>query len=113
MAILIFIGLFLFFFAHYQDNKARVERQMLQFDGLCASCKWMNQGESGCHCFNPEQTDANLKQYVYWIFSCGIYERGDQLSEFQLNELGYKRKSKVVTYYNGLKEIHYYYDNTN
>lgn len=40
----------------------------------CTQCIFISRGESGMYCGNPNQTDEDLKQYVYAGFTCGLFD---------------------------------------
>jgi len=40
----------------------------------CTECNWIKQTELCCVCGNPNQTNNDLKQYVYSGFNCDLHE---------------------------------------
>lgn len=75
----------------------------------CFSCKWFNQAEGCCQCFNPEQTYEPYKTYVYGSFTCDLFTKGKQLNESEMAALGYVRLKKVIHFADGTKRDFYYY----
>ena len=56
---------------------------------ICGNCKWMNQGEGSCHCFNPKQTDKDLIGYVYYNFDCKLFKEGERPTKKEMKAMGY------------------------
>lgn len=42
----------------------------------CIDCKHFAQGETCSFCANDKQTDNDKKEYVYYSFSCDLFENG-------------------------------------
>lgn len=57
----------------------------------CELCRFMNQKETSVACFNPKQDDKELMDYVYPGFGCRWFEKGDRLTDSQMEALGYKK----------------------
>lgn len=74
----------------------------------CGACKWFNQGNGSGRCFNPKQKDKDLIQYCYWNFHCDLIEKGKQLSDEEMNRLGYKKVKQELKSIDG-KDLSYYY----
>ena len=55
---------------------------------LCINCNFCEQGKWCSFCSNSKQTDKDLKKYVYWNFTCELFEKGISKSriEYQLNK---------------------------
>jgi len=43
----------------------------------CGDCKYFAQGKNCSFCNNPKQTDKDLKRYLYYNFSCELFEEGE------------------------------------
>lgn len=52
----------------------------------CIGCRHCEQGESSSFCGNKNQSDESLKKYVYWNFSCPLFQKGMSLSRFDFME---------------------------
>lgn len=59
----------------------------------CRDCKFFNQGIMSAQCFNPSQTDENLKKYIYWDSICDLFIEGDRLTESEMNKNGFVKCS--------------------
>lgn len=76
----------------------------------CMSCKWSNQGESHSACFNPNQIPERFKGYCYYGFICDLHEFGDRLSDRQMRQLGYKKKTKTSIMWDNSKHTLKYWE---
>jgi len=50
--------------------------QQNNWKGFCMTCKYFEQGESCSFCGNPKQSDKNKKEYLYYSFSCDLWDEG-------------------------------------
>ncbi len=75
----------------------------------CSHCKYMQQFDGCCKCAHPEQKEP-FKNYTYWSFCCGLFDKGEQLNENEMRLLGYARKTRVKKEPNGERYTFYYYE---
>lgn len=74
----------------------------------CENCIWFNQDSGSCRCFNPKQTDENLKKYAYWNFYCDLIQPGERKSDEEMGKLGYIKTKQELKSING-EDLSYYY----
>ncbi len=58
-------------------------------DKECGSCKFFAQGTNCSFCENPLQSDEDKKKYLYYNFSCPLWQKG--ISQSRIN---YMKKHK-------------------
>lgn len=54
----------------------------------CGYCKFFAQGKGCSFCENPKQEDKNLKEYLYYNFSCQLFEEGTSESRIEWMKTG-------------------------
>jgi len=57
----------------------------------CTRCNWIRQGATCCHCGNPDQTDEELKAYVYSGYNCDLWTERVYESEESRERKEYER----------------------
>jgi hypothetical protein len=98
---------FKLFFQWLKTDLLKVEKKD---SGIyCGDCKWFNQDEHSCRCFNPKQTNQSLIEYAYWSFECGLFEEGKRPTEEEMKTLGYEKKYKEVELFGGGTSGWFYY----
>lgn len=43
---------------------------------FCMTCKYFEQGKSCSFCGHPDQTDKELRDYLYYSFTCSLWTEG-------------------------------------
>ncbi len=74
----------------------------LSDEKICINCKHRFQGKFNVRCGNLNQENKSLIEYVYWPYSCDLFEQGTPTEDFFIKQ-GFKKikgdKSFISPYF--------------